>query len=395
MRKTLWPAVAVAAWLAASGAAAASPPPGDDGDGMGGPPPAAKPGDPAPAPAPAPGAPAPAKASEDVLVLKDGTEIRGRITAEDDAGYAVKVGGALRVVDKSKVQEVRRGAPAAADAPGADGAPPAGPAAPDKTDRERRKERRRAGEGAPNDGAPGDGAPAGGAPPAPPPPLTEDARAWAKSCIDRLLAGGAGATDPAVQRSASEALRALGPAVIPVLVEARDGAADEKGKQVLGRVLAMIEKGGGKGPRPGPDGAPPGEKPGRKPEGKPGEPGPGADKRPDGPKPNDRGRGPALMERVKTDLGLDEAQTRTVGQALMLFGRDVRDVMMDARDGLITYEDARTRGAEMRTKLREDLKATLTAGQLDKLDGLLDEMGKRMGGGPPPKEKPKDAPPPK
>ena len=49
---------------------------------------------------PAKAAPSP-DAADDVLFLKDGREIHGRITGEDDAGYAVKVGGAIRVVEKA------------------------------------------------------------------------------------------------------------------------------------------------------------------------------------------------------------------------------------------------------------------------------------------------------
>jgi hypothetical protein len=365
MRNRLAAAVLGAALFAISGSLAPAIAQ-DGGDGMGGP---------APVPAPKPGeaaAPAPAP-DQDVLVLKDGTEIRGRITAEDDSGYAVKVGGTLRVIEKAKVTEVRRAPRPAGDdvAGGAAGAPAPGGKGPsdgDGKEREKRRNRKRAEEGMPDAGSP-------------PPPLTEDGKAWAKSCIERVHS-----PDPAVQRSAAEALRALGPSALPLVREARDAAADEPTKGILGKVVAMLEKAPMKG-REGPDGRKlPGPDGGVPPEGKPGEPKPN----PDMPK-----RGYALLDRVRTELALDDAQAKTVGPALLLYGRDVRDVLLDARDGLTTYEEARTKGAEMRTKLRDGLKATLTSEQLDKLDGILDEMGKRMGGGGPPKDKapPKDAPP--
>jgi hypothetical protein len=313
MRRTLWTAAAcVAAILAAAGTSVA------DEEGMGGAAPAS--------PAPAPG--------EDVLVLKDGTEVRGRITAEDDTGYAVKVNGSLRVVEKSNVAEVRRGAPA-----------PEGETEPAKGDRKMDKERRKDRKGGEPDAV----------------PLTEEGRAWAKGCLDRLLSA-----DPAIQRSAAEALRALGPAVVPFLREARDAAADETGKKAIERVLGSMES----------------MEKDRKP-------------RPDAAKPGQPGRGPAMLERVRTELALDDATSRTVGKALLDFGRETREVMEDARDGLITYEDARTKATGLRGKLRDGLKGTLSEEQLVKLDGILDEMGKRMGGGPPPKkDAPKDGTPP-
>ena len=86
-----------------------------------------------------------------------------------------------------------------------------------------------------------------------------------------------------------------------------------------------------------------------------------------------------VLERVKADLALDEAQSKTVGAALLSMGRDARTVREDARDGLITYEEARTKVAELRGKLREGLKATLTEEQLVKLDGILDEMTRGPG----------------
>ncbi len=195
---------------------------------------------------------------------------------------------------------------------------------------------------------------------APPPPLGDEAKAWAKSCLERLLSS----TDPSIQRSATEALRGFGPAVLPVLREARDarGTDDEKARQAISRVITMIEK----GPRPGGEG---GKRP-APPNGNEGNP----DKKPGQPP-----RGPAMLERVKTELGLDDTQLRPVGQALLQFGRDAREVGMDARDGLITYEDARTKVTELRGKLKDGLRSTLNEDQLKKLDSLLDEMGKKMG----------------
>jgi len=341
MKSRTWTAMCGAAVLALAGAAQAA---GDDGE-MGGPAPAAK-----------------AAPAEDVLVLKDGTEVHGRIASEDETAYAVKVGGSLRVVEKSAVSEVKRGAPAPAPEAGAPpvakpGDAPAGD--PKEARKEKRREKRR------EDGAPAPGDAMG--PAAPPAPLTDDARAWARTCVERLQSA-----DPAIQRSAAEALRALGPSVLPLLREARE-AADDAGKQRLERVAGMIEKGAAPG-------APGQEKSRDKagtPPGKAGQPGAPA-------------RGAGILERVKTDLALDDAQSRTVGMALLNLGRETREVFEDARDGLITYEDARTKVSGLRGKLRDDLKATLSADQLTKLDAILDEMGRRMAGPGAPK---KDAPP--
>lgn len=326
MFQKAWSAACGAAILAAAGAAAMAA--GDEGSGMGAPPVAAPQSPKGPAP------------SEDVLVLKDGTEIHGRIASENETDYAVKVGGSLRVVEKSRVSEVKRGAPAAEDPAPATPAP-AGKGDQGEPKKERKREKRM------------DGEPAA--------PLTEDGRAWAKTCIERLQSA-----DPAVQRSAAEALRALGAPVLPLLKEAREGA-DDAGKQRLERVAGMI---------------------GRPPEAKGDRKGPGPGQAP--------ARGSGILEKVKTDLALDDAQARTVGAALLALGRETREALEDARDGLITYEDARTKVSGLRSKLREDLKPTLSADQLTKLDGILDEMGRRMGGGGPKKEPPAkpDAPKP-
>ena len=338
-----WVVAMGAAALAASGALAS---PGDE-ESMGGPPAPAAPATPATPAAPA--APA-ARAGEDVLVLKDGTEIRGRITAEDDSGYAIKVGGSNRLVEKEKVQELRRGLPAAA--PEAEPAAQGGGAADEK---ERKRRRALRGEAAMENA----------------PPLTADAEAWARVCIERVLAAG----DDVTRRSAAEAIRALGPAAMPLIRAAREGA-DEKGKALLDRVAESMSRGAGRKKGP-PDGAPPAVPPGLEKK--------GATMRP-GPK--------GVMERVRTELGLGDEALRTTGMALLQFGRDVRETMADARDGLVTYEEARSKVGEMRGKLRESLSPTLTAEQLGKLDVILDDMApKKPGAAAPPKPPaPADAP---
>jgi hypothetical protein len=342
----------LAALALAAAAAAATASPQDGGAGMeGGPAPA---GD-----APKPQRPPDGGSTEDVLVLKDGREVKGRITAEDERAYAVKVGGAVRVVEKSTVQEVRR-ATIAAPVPGGD-APPADDGKGGKGGKGE-KERKRLLRGL-EGGGPGE---PGDMPGASPPPLSEEARTWARFCIDRLLM-----EDPAVQRSAAEALRALGPSVLPVLKEA-SATADERGRKMLERVSYAVSN----PPMP--------PRPGK---------GPGQDKPGFGPGPDGKGRPMGLLERVRSELALDEPQSRTVGAALLDFGREVRETMMDARDGLITYEEARSKGGELRRSLHEAVKGSLSEEQLAKLDGILDEMAKRMGGGPPPGA-PGKAPPP-
>ena len=340
-------AVAAALALAAAGARADEDE-GSMGGGAGGPPPA-KPADPAPA-----ASPAPAAAGEDVLVLSDGRELRGRITAEDEHSYAVKVGGAVRLVPKDGVKEVRRGAPAP-DAP-----PDAGdPAAPKPDSKPDAKKDRRARRKAADAAAPG--ADAMDVPAAP--PLSETAAAWARICIDRFLG-----EDAAVRRSAADALRALGPAVAPLVREAA-AKAGEAGKYALEELARSAEARVAKRPEVAPEGAPP----------------------PDGRAPS---RARAVFDRVRNELGLDESQEATVGARLLEYGRDVRETTMDARDGLISYEDARAKAGELRTKLRESLTAELTTEQLSKLDGILDSLTPGGKGGkkaPPPREK--DPPP--
>ena len=332
-------AVAATLALAAAGARADEDE-GSMGGGAGGPAPA-KPADPAPAPV---------AAGEDVLVLSDGRELRGRITAEDEHSYAVKVGGAVRLVPKDGVKEVRRGAPVP-DAPPAAG----DPAAPKPDAKPDAKKDRRARRKAADPAAPG--ADAMDAPAAP--PLSETAAAWARICIDRFLG-----EDAAVRRSAADALRALGPAVAPLVREAA-AKAGEAGKYALEELARSAEARGAKRPEVAPEGAP----------------------APDGRAPS---RARAVFDRVRTELGLDESQAATVGARLLEYGRDVREATMDARDGLISYEDARAKAGELRTKLRESLTAELTTEQLSKLDGILDSLTPGAKGGkkaPPPKEK--------
>ncbi|MCK6480019.1 MAG: hypothetical protein L6R43_07685 [Planctomycetes bacterium] len=313
---------------------------------------------PSPAAVLPPGEEAPAPA-EDVLFLKSGGEIRGRIAGEDGEAYAVKVGGALRVVDRDDVAEVRRGAPAPAPvpAPAAGGEagkaegeggmepPPATPAPPPPGGRKPGPKR-----GRPETGErDGEGRAAGPGKEDPPPALSPEATAWARTCVEGVLSA-----DPAVRRSAAEALRALGPGARPVLEERR-ASAGEEGARALDRVAASLGA-----PRPTGDPSGPAAPAGPAP----------AEPSPAGP----RERARSVLERVRTDLGLDGEAARAVGERLLAFGREVRATLEDARDGLLSPEEARTAVSDLRTRLRESLAETLSREQQEKLDGIIDGL---------------------
>jgi hypothetical protein len=157
-----------------------------------------------------------------------------------------------------------------------------------------------------------------------------------------------------VRRSAAAALRALGPGAAPLLREAAGGTGiGEEARRLLEETARSL---GRAAPRDGP--------PGEAPPGAPADP---------ARKPPLRGR--AALDRVRTELGLDPERTRVVGGRLLEFGRALRETMEDARDGLVSYEDARAKGDALRARLREDLTGTLTEEQIGKLDGILDSMG--------------------
>jgi hypothetical protein len=160
---------------------------------------------------------------------------------------------------------------------------------------------------------------------------------------------------------------------MPLLRQAREGA-DDAGKALLDRIAQSLNRGAGK--KKGPDGAPPAVPPGLAKKGAAQRPGP---------------RG--VMERVRTELGLGDEALRAVGGALLLYGRELRETMADARDGLVTYEEARTKVGEMRSKLRENLGGTLTPDQLARLDVILDDLNPKKPGDAAPPAKPKEPPP--
>ncbi len=330
-----------AAWAGPATAAPLAPVPPllGEGEEMGGPPPAPA----AKTPAAPDAAPKPVR--EDVLVLKDGRELRGKITAEDAEAYAIRVAGTVRAVDKKDVVEVRR---APADAPGEAGADAADRPGGEPAGKGDRKKMRRP------------EPPQGKAPE--PKPLSPEARAWAETCVQRLADA-----DPAIQRSAAEALRALGPAAAPLVEKALADAAPERRplyERVLGALRAPMQQ-PGKPPRePGP--------PGGKPD-------------------------PTRMfgDRLRTEAGLDDDQILRVGPALADMTRALREASRDLREGVITIEEAQAEREKIREKLRKDLEAaTLTAEQAARVDAIVEDSLKKFANRPgdPPGKKP--APPP-
>ncbi len=305
---------------------------------------------------------APAPAETDRITLKDGRVLEGRIQAEDDTAYALRVGGALRLVEKSAVAGVLRGAapPSADGPPGGDGAPPAGEAAGDR--RADRKAARRAARKEGDGAAEGMDSGGGGDAMDPPPPAMEgppdregrrrrppadgegatatpEVRQWVADCVHALGSG-----DPLVRRSAAAALATVGPAALAELRRLRDGA-DPYLRADLDRIVALLERA-----------------------------------------PADSGDAAAerlrpVLDRVRRDLGLDEAGMRPVARLLAKYAAEGRELVADARDGVMSADDARARVADLRAALRVDLTPHLTADQMARLDALLDEYARRMAGG--------------
>ncbi|MHC4923521.1 MAG: hypothetical protein ACYTG4_05515 [Planctomycetota bacterium] len=138
----------------------------------------------------------------DHLHLKDGRLLKGRITAEDDEAYAVKVGATIRVISKSDVDRIEKGPPA--------------PKKPATTQNPRDAKRERAGKKN----------------------LTPAALDWANRCIEW-----AQSDDPAVRRSAAAALTNLGPAVVPHVRSAMKKA-EGPYREMLSRIADQAAKTG-------------------------------------------------------------------------------------------------------------------------------------------------------
>lgn len=313
----------------------------------------------------------------DRLVMKDGRVLLGRIAAEDDAGYALRVDGALRLVLKAEVTEVQR-APAPAPEP-AEGADPVGDdgsgdlGPDDRRDKPAREPRRprRPGKGddateGPEEGSPMDGGtpdrpgagkegksrnPRRGDPgerddgePRPPAPLSAEMERWIRNGITALGSG-----DPAVVRSAAAALGAVGRPALPFVKEARR-TADPLLLRILDRVEDLLER--APEARPGPDAAV-------------------------------AQRIRSIVDRARGDVALDDARAKTLADALGEYGREFMETLADLRDGILLPEEAQARVAELRNDLRRDLAETFTKEQIAGVDAILDDLARTLQRKPP------------
>jgi len=295
-----------------------------------------------------------AQPASDVVTLKDGRRLEGRIVAEDDRYVSISVGGTTRAYAKDAIASIEKAArPPAGDGAGASA--PAKPAAeaPSPDGKRPKGERKDA-------------------------PLSESAKAW----LDALIAKSADG-DETVRRSIAAAIAALGRQAAPAVRAAAIAAPDGAQKQFLTRLGDDMESKRDRKMR--------GDAPG-----------------PDTPKPApDAGRGPGkrmlegLMTRLSTELELrDEQKPKVEGVLKNLFEQRAQFARTAQTEGL-TAEQVAERVAALRTDLLAQMKAVLDEPQY----ALFQEMAERIveapkgpprpadgGVAPPAPQDPKDVP---
>jgi hypothetical protein len=274
--------------------------------------------------------------ARDVVTLKDGRRLEGRIVGEDEHWLSIESGGVTRAYAKDTIVSVERGLkPGARDA--AQPAAPGGAATPGEPPKEKRKdaktERRDQ-------------------------PLSDAARKWLGDLIARTAD-----PDERVRGSAAAAIRELGPQAIPVVREAQAALSDGPQKEFLARLAADMDAMREKRMR--------GEAPG----------GPAGVRR-------------ALEEmtqRLTAELDLTDEQKPKVAALLEDWGRRRGEVFRDARQSGLSREQVETKIADLRAGLLAKMKGVLTEPQY----AALEDMAKRLFGALPPGTKPEGGPPPK
>lgn len=278
-----------------------------------------------------PDAPAAPEAPEAaVLVLKDGRRLEGEVLARTEGGVTFRSGGTTRFYASSSVESVT-GAPVAPPPPPRSpetAGPPAGEPGPDRRAR-----------------------PPAAAAPARAPELSAAARSWIGD-----LARKASDPDESVRRSVAAALRALGPAAVPVIEEHAIAAEDRLGRELLVRVLVEIgsprpREPGDAGPVPNRDAArePGGDDPSRKP-----------------------GFRAGLLEKLAADLDLRDDQRPAFAQLLVGMDRDAQQVQRAFKKGELAAADADARIRDLQTRIRAGAASILDEGQVAAFEPMLE-----------------------
>jgi hypothetical protein len=272
-----------------------------------------------------------AQASADVVTLKDGRKLEGRIVAEDDRFVSIESGGTTRAYPRDTIASIERAAkpPAGHDA-GAATAPSGKPDAPSPgADVKRPK---------------GDRKDA---------PLSEAAKAW----LDALIAKSADG-DETVRRSVAAAISALGRQAVPALRAAANAAPDGQQKQFLTRLADDMESrrdrkmrgdaAGPEAPMPAPDA--------------PGRDGPG------------RRMLDGLMARLGAELELRDEQRPKVEAIIEKLLTDRFQLRRAAQAEGLTAEQVADKVTALRTDLLAQMKTILDEGQF----ALFEEMAPRI-----------------
>jgi hypothetical protein len=247
------------------------------------------------------------KAPDAVRLRADGRVITGKILAEDEKTVTMRVGEATLGFDKEVLEWIRRdGETRRLDAPAA---PPPAEAAPERPARERR----------------------------PMPEASPALEKWLKVCMENLAS-----EDPMVRRSAGLALRALGPAARPALEKAAKGD-DPALAETAKRLLEQGPRGGeGRGGR------------------------------------NQRGN---WMDRLAERLELSEEQKPGVAKVFEEMMQARRELMQSIRDGELSREEAGPRMQEIGEMTEAKLSEILSAEQMETYREMMQGMRRRAGGG--------------